>query len=297
MESIELRALEKKKFKEKRNLYSKKNIIVVIKGAGEMASAIACRLHKTSFVVIMTEIEKPSVIRRAVSFAQSVFDGDSQVEDIIGECIQLDEKNYHSTLNEVWNIVSKGRIPVIIDPFAKITNIVQADIVVDAIIAKKNINTKINEAKIVIGIGPGFVAKENCHYAIETMRGHNLGIILEEGSTQPDTGIPGNIAGVTMQRVLRSPTDGILIASKQIGDKITKGDIVATVSNQPVISEISGVLRGILFSGLFCNSGQKIGDIDPRDEVSHCFTISDKARAIAGSVLEAILRNFILLKE
>ena len=168
----------------------------------------------------------------------------------------------------------------------------QPDVVIDAILAKKNLGTHKNEAPLVIGLGPGFVAKQDVHMVIETNRGHNLGRIITSGSAEPDTGIPGSINGYTEERVLRAPCDGEFNARRSIGDSVKRGDAIGTVAQEPVVAKIDGVIRGLIRSSANVNRGLKIGDIDPRGRVDYCATISEKARAIGGSVLEAILRVY-----
>jgi xanthine dehydrogenase accessory factor len=260
-------------------------LIVVIKGAGEMASAVAWRIYQSNIRrILMLEIDSPLAVRRKVSFCEAVHEKRQIVEGV--EAIKVD--NYER-VRRAW---TQGKIAVAVDPEWKMIDQMQPNVVVDAILAKKNLGTHMGEASLVIGLGPGFAAGEDVHLAIETNRGHNLGRIISSGSAELNTGIPGPIAGLTAQRVLRAPCNGEFYTRCLIGDPVKKGDTVGTVAAQAVLANIDGVLRGLIRSHSIVHRGLKIGDIDPRGEVNYCYTISDKARAIAGSVLEAILRKY-----
>jgi xanthine dehydrogenase accessory factor len=267
-------------------------MLIVIKGAGDVASGIALRLKHAGFDIVMTEIERPLAVRRAVSFAQAVYDGSTRVEDIIAVLVQ-DEQ-------QMADAFARNQIAVFVDPAAEIiTRLKESSnpphAVVDAIMAKRNSGTTIDDAPVVIGIGPGFTAGVDCHAAIETMRGHTLGRVITTGSALPDTGIPGEVGGYSMERLLRAPESGIFTALAEIGATVRKGDTVALVNsvgcgNVPLYAGIDGIVRGLLPSGIHVTQGMKAGDIDPRCDKSHCFTVSDKALAVAGGVLEALLR-------
>ncbi|MCG2768946.1 MAG: selenium-dependent molybdenum cofactor biosynthesis protein YqeB [Chloroflexota bacterium] len=256
-------------------------LTVVVKGGGDLATGVAHRLHRVGMRVVVTELARPMVIRRAVSFASAVFEGEIVV-DGVRACL-VDE------VDAVHRLLDQGIIPVIVDPHADIIQHLRPQVVVDAIIAKRNLGTSVDDAPVVIGLGPGFTAGVDVHAVIETMRGHHLGKVIMEGSALPDTGVPGSIEGHTRERVLKSPGEGCFRACASIGDQVEAGDVVAHVAGQPLLARISGVLRGILHDGLNVKVGQKVGDVDPRGIVEHCFTISDKARAIGGGVLEAIM--------
>jgi len=256
-------------------------MLVVIKGAGDLASGVAHRLKKSGFQVVMTEIEQPTVIRRPVAFANAVFEGKAEIEGVMGVKVE--------TVEQAERELGRGNIPVIIDPAAHIIRKLRPEVVVDAIIAKKNTGTRMGDAGIVIALGPGFTAGKDAHAVVETKRGHYLGKVLYQGSAYPDTGKPGNIGGFTSERLIKSPCAGIFYGTKQIGDFVQAGDDVAFVGREKVTARISGVLRGLLKDGLEVTAGMKVGDIDPRAARDHCFTISDKSRAIAGGVLEAIM--------
>jgi xanthine dehydrogenase accessory factor len=260
---------------------------IVIKGAGDIASGIALRLFHTGFAIVMTETAQPLAVRRTVSFCRAVYEGAAQVEDVTAVLVR-DDAGIHEAL--------RGKqIPVIIDPDAILVKPLKPAAIIDAIIAKRNTGTAITDAPLVIGMGPGFTAGFDCHAVIETMRGHTLGRVITEGSALPNTGIPGSIGGFTIERLIRSEADGIFEGKTEIGDTVKKGDIIALVHTEkgisvPIRAALDGIVRGLLPSGIAVRKGLKSGDIDPRCERSHCFTVSDKALAIAGGVLEALLR-------
>lgn len=258
------------------------NNLVIVRGGGDIATgAIQC-LHRSGFKVIVLETKMPSAIRRTVALCQCVYDKKCVVEDLIGVLAE--------DLSKIDNIFLKNEIPIIIDEKLEILEKVKPIAIVDAILAKKNLGTNINLAPIVVALGPGFVVGEDCHIAIETARGHDLSRLIFNGMCKENTGIPGEIKGETIRRVLRSPCEGIFKSNKSIGDIVKIGEVIATVDNMEVRAEISGLLRGLLFDGYYVTKNFKIGDIDPREtEYENAFTISDKARSIGGSVLEAIL--------
>jgi xanthine dehydrogenase accessory factor len=261
-------------------------VLVVIKGAGDLASGIALRLRHAGFALVVTEIARPLAVRRAVSFSQAVYEGQARVEDCAA-VLAADE-------DEARSVIARGEIPVLVDPSARMAKRLGPGALVDAIMAKKNTGPSIDDAPVVVGLGPGFCAGLDCHAVIETMRGHSLGRVITGGSALPNTGVPGEIAGFSAERLLRAGADGFFEPLSAIGDRVKKGDILALVRNSgaelPVRAAIDGILRGILPVGAAVSAGMKAGDIDPRCEPSHCFTVSDKALAIAGGVLEAILR-------
>ncbi len=260
-------------------------LVVLIRGAGEVASGVAHRLHRSHLKVCMIEIPRPLAVRRAVAFSEAIYEGKKEVEDVRAKFISKPEE-----IETVWR---KGDIPILIDPDGKKTrNFSEPDVLVDAIMAKRNLGTQVNDAPLVIGLGPGFAAGRDVHIVIETNRGHHLGKMILKGTAEPDTGIPGEIGGYAMERVLRTMKKGIFHPQKSIGDRVNQGTVVAVVDDFPVIARISGVLRGLLREGVEVIKGMKVGDIDPRGKKESCFTISDKARAIGGGVLEAILYRF-----
>jgi len=260
-------------------------VIVLIRGAGEMASGVAHRLHRSHFNVCMLEIPHPIAVRREVSFCEAIYEGEKEVEGVRSKFISRPEE-----IHSVWQ---EEKIPVLVDPDGEKTRrFIKPDVLVDAIVAKKNLGTHIKKAPLVIGLGPGFYAEKDVHIVIETNRGHDLGRLILKGTAEPDTGIPGNIGGYTVERVLRTMKRGVFHPQKGIGDRVNKGLVVAVVDDFPVMAKISGIVRGLIREGVEVKKGMKVGDIDPRGKRESCFTISDKARAIGGGVLEAILYWF-----
>ena len=256
-------------------------MLVVIKGAGDLASGIAVRLAHCGFSIIMTDLEKPTAIRRTVCFSEAIRNGFSRVEDVTAKLALSHD--------EIPEILARGEIAVLIDPNAKCIPLLQPDAVVDAILAKRNLGTAIFDAPIVVGVGPGFSAGADCHAVVETQRGHDLGRVILSGPAAPNSGIPGNISGFTTERILRAPTDGVLTEIRRIGDTVEKGETVATVNGIPMCTAIRGTIRGLLPTGTVVCKGMKSGDVDPRCVLENCYTVSDKARAVGGGVLEAIL--------
>ena len=255
---------------------------ILIKGAGDLATGIASRLYGAGHQILMTEIAQPLTVRRTVALSRAVYDRRAIVEEM--EAVSA------KTQEDAEAIMEEGKIPVIVDPKADCRKWYKPDVIVDAIIAKKNTGTKITDAPFVIGIGPGFTAGKDCHCVIETKRGHTLGSVIWEGSAIADTGVPGNIGGYTTERLIRASEDGIIEPKVRIGDIVEKGQIVAVTGGKPVFAQMGGIVRGMLQPGAYVKKNLKIGDIDARAERSHCETISDKARAIGGGALEAAER-------
>lgn len=253
---------------------------VLIKGAGDLASGIAYELWLAGHGVLMTEIEVPLAVRRAVSFSRAVYEGCAKVEGAKGVLV----RNISEGLLEI----KKGNIPVIVDEKARIREEYKPDVLVDAIMAKRNTGTALTDAPLVIGTGPGFSAGADCHFVIETMRGKDLGRVISLGGAKPDTGVPGEVGGYTAERLLRASADGELTTMVQIGDIVEKGQVVARCGCIPVYAGMSGIVRGMLMPGVYVTKGLKIGDIDSRKIKKSCYTISDKARLVGRGVLEAI---------
>lgn len=262
------------------HLFGGNTMRILIKGAGDLATGIGWRLHRAGYEVWMTDIAVPTAVRRSVSFSRAVYESAAEVEGVHARLAQTEDDGHR--------IAESGEIPVFVDPEAKIIRSLKPDVVVDAIIAKKNIGTKMTDAPLVIGVGPGFTAGIDCHRVIETKRGHYLGRVIEAGSAIPNTGIPGNVGGYTVERIIRAGEDGIFVPKVSIGDQVEAGQVVAISGNTPVRAQITGIVRGLLQEGVRVTKGMKAGDIDARCEKAHCFTISDKARAIGGGVLEAV---------
>ncbi|MEA4913132.1 MAG: selenium-dependent molybdenum cofactor biosynthesis protein YqeB [Christensenella sp.] len=258
-------------------------MIIWVRGAGDIATGVAFRLYQSGFSVVMSDLQRPTSIRRTICFSEAIINGETKVEHIVAR--------FAADANEAREILARKEIAVLADPSGEIARQLNPVAVIDAILAKRNLGTKIDDAEIVVGVGPGFTAGVDCHAVVETMRGHTLGRVYYSGSALPDTGIPGSIAGFTLERLLRAPRAGIFRGVKKIGDVVQAGDICAYVDDEPVTTRIKGVLRGLLPDGIEVYEGMKSGDVDPRCEVSHCFMVSDKALAVGGGVLEAVLNG------
>jgi xanthine dehydrogenase accessory factor len=250
-----------------------------------MASAVAWRLYMANLKkILMLETASPLAVRREVSFCEALHDGSQTMEGV--KAIMAGSS---TDIHLAWQ---QGKIAVAADPQWRLLEKVRPQVVVDAILAKKNLGTRMEEAELVIGLGPGFNAGSDVHMVIETNRGHDLGRILTTGTAQANTGVPGDIAGFTKERVLRAPVAGQFRTTRSIGDFLKAGEIIGTVAGQKVSSKIDGVLRGLIRPDATVRQGLKIGDVDPREQKQNCYTISEKARAIGGSVLEAVLRVY-----
>ena len=303
------------------NQIIKKNLLIICRGAGDLATGIIHRMHRAGHRVIALETDYPAAIRRQVSFCEAVYDGSAAVEGVTARLVpaladaESDTETYSGEndtpaahiVSEKWDssaieaVLEAGEVPLLIDPKGESIALLKPDVVVDAIIAKKNLGTTIDMAPLVIGVGPGFTAGQDVHLVIESMRGHNLARIITDGMAQPNTGVPGNIAGFTSERVIHAPAAGYIHDVRKIGDIVQKGDEIARIYPDkesydnalseyvPVNATITGIIRGLIREGYYFRKGFKIADIDPREsEITNCFTISDKARSIAGSVLEAV---------
>lgn len=258
--------------------------LIMIKGAGDLATGVAHRLWSCGFDIVMLELNQPLVVRTNVSFASAVYEKSVQVESV--------KAVFCEDTEQAFTAINNRTIPVLIDPEAKALGIFKPSVLVDAIMAKGNRLTRIDEAELVIGLGPGFTAGKDAHAVIETKRGHELGKVIYSGQAAEDTAEPGKIEGYGRERLLRAPQAGIFKPFKQIGDLVKKGDHVASVSGNIICAQIDGLVRGMLYEGLEVNKGTKVGDIDPRGDSVNYETISDKARAIGGGVLEAILHRY-----
>ena len=303
------------------NQIIKKNLLIICRGAGDLATGIIHRLQRAGHRVIALETDYPAAIRRQVSFCEAVYDGSAVVEGVTARLVpaladaETDTETYSGEndtpaahiVSEKWDssaieaVLEAGEVPLLIDPKGESIALLKPDVVVDAIIAKKNLGTTINMAPLVIGVGPGFTAGKDVHLVIESMRGHNLARIITDGMAQPNTGVPGNIAGFTSERVIHAPAAGYIHDVRKIGDIVQKGDEIARIYPDkesydnalseyvPVNATITGIIRGLIREEYYFREGFKIADIDPREsELTNCFTISDKARSIAGSVLETV---------
>lgn len=255
---------------------------VVIRGGGDLATGVAEVLYQSGFKILILDIEKPSSIRRSVCFSEAIYDGVTKVENII--CEKVENEN---DIEKCWN---EKIIPIMVDEKGEIIKKIKPDVVVDSIIAKKNLGTTKEMAPITVALGDGFEAGKDVDIVIETMRGHNLGRIITSGRAMKNTGIPGEIKGVSKDRVIYSLANGRFSSVKKIGDTVQKDEIIGYVGNVEIRGKISGVLRGIIREGYEVTENMKIGDIDPRiEEKNNCFTISDKARSLGGAVLRAIM--------
>ncbi len=261
--------------------------IVLIRGAGDLGSGVAFRLYHAGYPVIMVDLPAPLLVRRTVSFGSAIFEpgGVYQVEGITSRVIKAD--------SAVWLAMRGGEIPILVDTDGAWRKI-NTQVVIDARVAKRNIDTILDDAEFVLALGPGFTVGTDCHAIVETQRGHSLGRVIWQGSAAPNTGIPGNVGGMDNQRVLRAPRAGHVKPNAAIGDSIEEGGIIATVEGEPIVAPFSGMLRGLIHESVEVWAGLKVGDLDPRGVREHCFTISDKALAIGGGVLEAILSRGIL---
>lgn len=253
---------------------------ILIKGAGDIATGIASRLYRGGHQLMMTEIAVPLTVRRTVAFSRAVYEGSARVEDM--------EAYLAADQGEAEEIMARGDIAVMVDEKAESRKWFCPDVIVDAVLAKRNLGTKISDAPFVIGVGPGFTAGEDCNCVVETKRGHTLGNVIWKGSAIPNTGVPGNVGGYTTERLLRASADGVIEPKVQIGECVEKGQIAALTGGNPVYAQMSGIVRGMLQPGVPVQEGLKIGDIDARAEQMHCYTISDKAKAVGGGVLEAV---------
>ena len=260
--------------------------LIIVRGGGDLASGTIYKLYKCGFPVLILESEAPSAIRRNVAFSEAVYEGRQQVEDVT--CILA------RSVEEAVELLESGRLVILVDPEGESIARLKPMAVVDAILAKKNLGTRKDMAPITVALGPGFEAGADVHAVIETRRGHRLGRVIRQGCAEANTGVPGIIGGYGRERVIHSPAAGVLRNVKKITDTVHKGDIIAIVEtdegNAAVPATIDGLLRGLIRDGYSVTKGFKIADIDPRlEEYGNCFTISDKARCIAGGVVEAIL--------
>ena len=281
----------------------KKKDLIVVRGAGDLATGTIHRLKKAGFRLLVLEAEHPAAIRRQVALSEAVYAGSARVEDV--EAVRMDvdlaeKKNRKELLEqEMERIWKKDGVPVLVDPAGLSIAALRPAVVVDAILAKKNLGTTKEMAPLVIALGPGFTAGEDVDVVIETKRGHNLGRVIRSGSAVPNTGIPGIIGGYGKERVMHAQAEGILRNAASIGDIVEARAVIAEIETEngtvPVEASLSGLLRGLIRDGYPVTKGFKIADIDPREsEYENCFTISDKARCIAGGVLEALLSAGIL---
>ncbi|GAP18069.1 selenium-dependent molybdenum cofactor biosynthesis protein YqeB [Levilinea saccharolytica] len=257
------------------------SIKVLIRGGGDLASGIALRLYRAGARVLVTELSAPVMVRRLVSFGQAVYQKNIDVEGVSGQLIHA--------VDEAEVVHQQGDVAVLVDPDLTCLSAYQPDVLVDCRMLKRPPETGLDAAALVIGIGPGFTAGQDCHAVVETNRGHCMGRVYWQGQAQNDTRIPEAVLNHEADRVLRSPADGEIEVIPAIGSVIQKGELIARVAGHEVTAPWFGVLRGILMSGLPVEAGMKIGDLDPRGEPRYCYMVSDKSLAVGGGVLEAIL--------
>lgn len=262
------------------------NLRIIVRGGGDLATGVIHRLWRAGFTPLVLECARPAAIRRQVALCEAVYAGQATVEDMTGILI-------HS-LSEAVAVWQAGQVPVLVDEEAACVKVLQPDIVIDAIIAKRNLGTHMDMAPLTIALGPGFEAGRDVHAVVETKRGHNLGRVISAGSAAPNSGVPGIIAGFGKERVLHAPAAGVLHVVQDIGSVVEQGQLIAEITAEDgvvvhVEATLTGIIRGMIREGFPVTKGFKIADIDPRkEELANCFTISDKARCIAGSVLELV---------
>ena len=256
-------------------------MLVVIRGGGDLATGTALRLYRAGMEVVVCETAVPTSIRRTVCFSEAVRLGETEVEGVTARL---------AALPDLPDLLGRGIVPVLADPEGACIPALAPDAVVDAIIAKRNLGTRMDMAPVVVAAGPGFTAGVDCHAVVETMRGHYLGRVIYDGAALPNTDVPGLIGGYAGERVLRAPADGVFRGVKRIGDHVRAGEAAGYVDGAPMVCTIDGVLRGLLADGVPVRRGMKSGDVDPRCAPEHCLCASDKALAVGGGVLEAILR-------
>lgn len=255
--------------------------LAIVRGGGDLATGIVYRLWRSGFKVLVLETQFPLVVRRTVAVASAVFNGNCIIDGMLATLV--------ASAEDVYN--NEG-VSVFIDPEGNSIRTMRPDLLVDAIMAKINTGTNINMAPLVVGIGPGFTAKVDVHYVVETKRGHYLGHLISEGGAIPNTGIPGAEMGYTVERLLKAPNEGYFKSIVQIGDSVEANALIGWIGANEVRAGIGGVVRGLIHPSVYVSKGLKIGDIDPRNVREHCFSITDKALAIAGGVLEAVLHKF-----
>ncbi len=254
--------------------------LILLRGGGDLASGIAIRLARIGLPPVITELPKPMAVRRLVSFCQAVYDGEIQIEEITAKLCTNTE--------DVYQHLSKGQIPVLVDPPAACRSELKPNVIIDCRMTKQPPDLKMDAASFIIGVGPGFIAGENCHAAVESKRGHYLGRVIWSGASEPDTGEPESVASHQSDRVLRAPVDGIFNTHVEIGSFVKSGMTIADVNGIPIKAVFDGYLRGLLHNGLRVPKGLKVGDVDPRLDPAACHLVSDKALSIGGGVLEAL---------
>lgn len=259
-------------------------LTVLIKGGGEVASGIAHKLFRARFRVCLTDIPYPKAVSRGVAFSEAVYDGEKEIEGVVATLTKST-----GDIRKAWE---ENKLPIIVDPETKVRDKLHPDVLVDAIMAKRNLGTKITDAPLVIGLGPGFQAGKDVHVVVETNNSENTGKVIFEGEAEKNTGVPIPIMGLSYERVMHAPQSGLFLANKDIGEIVTAGEVVGKIDEQYIEAPIDGVIRAMIRSGIQVKEGIKLGEVDPTGNIDYCYTIRAKMRAIAGGVLEAILTHF-----
>jgi xanthine dehydrogenase accessory factor len=261
-----------------------RRLVVLIKGGGEVASGVAHKLVRARLRVCLTETAQPLAVSRGVAFCEAVYDGEKEVEGVTARRVESGV--------DILKLWREDQIPVIVDPETSVRKTLKPDVLVDAIMAKKNLGTKKGQAPLVIGLGPGFRAGKDVHLVIETNNSERLGRVILEGEAEKNTGIPIAIGGLTHERALHAETDGLFLTDREIGNTAKAGEVIATVAGKPVRAEIDGIVRAMLRNEVEVTKGTKLGEIDPSGNIEDCYTIRPRVRAIAGGVLEAIMMRY-----
>ncbi len=255
--------------------------LIYVRGGGDLATGVAARLHRCGFHVVVAEVERPRAVRRLVSLAEAIYQGTVEIEDLRGVRVA-------GALAALQSL-QRGVIPVMVDPDADALAPLEPVALIDARMRKKPPEKKFSSVPLVVGLGPGFTAGETCDVVIETKRGHHLGRAIWNGQAAEDTGVPGEVSGHAVDRVLRAPADGRLTPQVVLGAMLKKDDCIATFDELEVRAPFDGVLRGLIHESVEVSQGEKIGDVDPRLDPRHCIEISDKSLAVGGGVLESLL--------
>ena len=256
--------------------------LCLVRGGGDLATGVVHRLFSAGFPVRVVELPQPRVVRRMASVAEAIYSGEIRIGSLLARRMSFDDITKSVP-------AADSAVPVIPDPDGRLLQLLRPAVLIDARMAKQALDTHCAQAPLVVALGPGFEVDRDCHAIVETQRGHDLGRVLWSGSAEANTGEPEAILGHGAERVLRAPCDGVLRALRDIGERVAVGELLASVADSPVRAPFAGVLRGLLHDGLDVRRGEKIGDLDPRGEARYCFSVSDKALAVGGGVLEAIL--------
>jgi xanthine dehydrogenase accessory factor len=257
-------------------------MLACVRGGGDLATGAAFRLFRAGLPVVVLELPEPRVIRRAVAFAEAVYRREIEVDRVTARLAQ--------DAGGAAAMARSGLVAVLVDPDGRALDALRPVAIVDGRMLKRNPgDTRRDQAPLVVALGPGYTAGVDCHAVVETNRGHDLGRVIRHGPAEPNTGVPGRVAGRESERVLRAPAAGEIRGVVEIGETVSAGQLIATVGGEPLLAPLDGVLRGLTHDGLRVSAGAKIGDVDPRGVRRHCFTISDKALAVGGGVVEAVL--------